>query len=334
MPMKWAIWTDNRGPDRALRTQKISRSSSKQTFLAQFLLLVLSALALPGCGGGGEAARTDAEAWRPTAEPRPSARARPADEQASLESLRTEMAQVFDEAQPTSGSAALDGPAESGWSIALGAFSGEGHRQRAEAALARIRSELGLREARLQARDTGTAIVMGRYEGPGSREAQRDLARVRAVEVDGLRPFAGAFLSPAPRRENPGSNPAHNLANARREFGASARYTLQIGVYESPDVAESRRAAERAAAELRREGEPAFYYHGDSRSMVTVGAFSERDAGARDGVASPVLLELQRRHPYNLMNGNRTIVERGGDGVERTQKSFLVEIPQVSTRAR
>lgn len=324
------IWADNSPPDPRFSTQKNSRSFSEQIFRAGVALATALALVTGGFGcssGSGGQSRNDAE-LTPQAQPRRDTRQ--VDDQ-KMDELREEMAEVFDEARPISPSG--EAPPDEGWSIALAAFSGSGHRQRAEAALPQIRTDLGLRQARLQARDSGTAIVMGRYDGPGDRQAQQDLARVRSIEVDGFRPFGGAFLSPAPRREDLGSNPSYNLANARREFGSSVRYTLQIGVYESPDPREARRAAEQAAVELRREGEPAFYYHGSGRSMVTVGAFTERDAGTRDGLPGPLLLEMRRRHPNNLLNGNRTIVERVG-GRERTQASFLVEIPQVSTPAR
>src|SRR5690606_17423075 len=96
--------------------------------------------------------------------------------------------------------------------------------------------------------------------------------------------FATAFLAPPAGDPDPGAIPQYHLSRARIEFGAQSRYTLQIAVYESNNPAEARRAAEQAAAQLRADGEPAFYYHGPSRSMVTLGAFTAAEAGLDTGL--------------------------------------------------
>ena len=82
--------------------------------------------------------------------------------------------------------------------------------------------------------------------------------------------------------------PDFDLATVKARRGTKKPlYTLQIAVYGRPDntdatkedLAQFRKSAEEAVVQLRREGEQAYYYHGPNRSMVTVGIFSEDDAG-------------------------------------------------------
>lgn len=229
-----------------------------------------------------------------------------------------------------------------GWSVALASYSGEGHAERAARALERVRG-LGLPDARIEARGSGSVVTLGSFADPASAEAKAALARARGIVVEGEPVFAGAFLAPPSRGAVAGKN---DLRGARDEFGKSVRYTLQVGVYESKERREAERAAEEAAAALRRAGEPAYYFHGPTRSMVTVGAFTEKEArafmdragGQTTGEGSTELWELFRRHPQNLLNGNLSLVEKPlgsagesakgkkGDGV-KAQSSFLVEIP-------
>ncbi|HBS29300.1 MAG TPA: hypothetical protein DEB06_07580 [Phycisphaerales bacterium] len=117
-----------------------------------------------------------------------------------------------------------------------------------------------------------------------------------------------------------------NLATARQAFGPAAGYSLQVAVYESAKREDAKRAAEAAAAQLRRDGELAFYFHGAARSSVTVGIFGDRDFDASLQPRNPAMIALQQRYPLNLLNGQFPIVERS-DGVERQQPSTLVRLP-------
>ena len=62
--------------------------------------------------------------------------------------------------------------------------------------------------------------------------------------------------------------------------------------------------------------------------MVTVGAFTAREAGLESPIPSPVLEEFRRRHPYNLFNGRRLEQRTAGAARTTPQPSFLVEIPE------
>jgi hypothetical protein len=224
------------------------------------------------------------------------------------------------------------------WTVSLATFrGGAGQAALAESSLERIRAVPMLREAFITPRGEATVISIGRFADPASPDAQDLLRRVRALEVQGSRPFAQAVLSPPPGGQL-GSRPEYNLLKAREQFGKSARVTLQVGIYgrddldrpAESDLAEARANAENAAAQLRREGELAFYYHGPRRSTVTVGVFSETDLGdPQKGVPmAPELAQLKKRFPNNLYNGQGIRERVPGLTEPRMQESQTVRIPE------
>lgn len=212
----------------------------------------------------------------------------------------------------------------SGWTIVLAAYTGPAARESAESAAVGIGAIDGLAGARAEHRSTGSTVVYGKYDSYDDRRATRDLARIRAIRVEGRQPFARAFLAP-PRTAPAGRVPQINLTSAREAYGSGLLYTLQVAVYESPNRQEAMRSAEQAALQLRQEGEQAFYYHGPTRSMVTIGVFTPRDYNLQTGEMSPELVDLRRRQPHNLYNG-MGIRQTGrlGSGM---QSSELVQIP-------
>lgn len=212
----------------------------------------------------------------------------------------------------------------SGWTIVLAAFTGPAARANAEAAAAQFGALGGLAGARAEHRSTGSTVIYGKYPSLDDRGAARDLARIRAIEVQGRRPFARAFMAP-PRTAPAGGIPQFNLSNARDAYGSGLLYTLQVAVYESPDRREAMRSAEQAASQLRQEGEQAFYYHGPTRSMVTIGVFSPRDYDLQTGAMTAELVELRRRRPHNLYNGMG--IRQSGPLGSGMQSSELVQVP-------
>lgn len=230
----------------------------------------------------------------------------------------------FDEVFGVAGTGGQTPGASPGWTILLTAFSGDDAVDRAREAAALIRSETGLADLYIDQRPQRAAVTHGRYTGPDDRQGQRDLARIRAIQIGQNRPFASAFFSP-PRSGATGGHPELALTRVKQEWGPSALYTLQVGVYESRDRNEAMRAAEQGALQLRRQGEMAYYHHGPTRSMVTIGVFTARDYNLATGEMSPAILDLRKRHPHNLFNG-MGVRERGSLG-ERMQPSGLVLIP-------
>lgn len=239
------------------------------------------------------------------------------------------------------------GGAASGWSIVIANFpSDEDGVRRAEHALQRVRTAGRLPEARLEDRGSSVVIAYGSYRDLNDSSAREDLRRVRGITIDGERPYSRAIIGPPPTREIYGEVPDFDLRNARRLYGEDKAFTLQIGIYGRQDggrpsdreLEEIRETAEAAVAELRREGQEAFYYHGSTRSTVTVGLFTEEQVGGRgpDGVRraeSAVVRQARREHPHNLLNGQgmrQRIPGTQGDDERnfRIQPSQLVMVPQ------
>lgn len=214
-----------------------------------------------------------------------------------------------------------------GWYIVLESYSGAGHAESAARRVAPVREAVG-KEVAVRTSEKGSAIVMGPYPGYESPAAVADLRRVRELVVQGSRPYALAFLAPGPQAEDIGKLPELSLANARKTFGSRAKFTLQVGVYESKNPDERKRAAEQAAVALRAEGDLAFYYHGPTRSMVTVGLFGDRDFDQFLRPKSAELLTLQQKYPLNLLNGQFPIIEKQPGVPDRQQPSWLVSIPE------
>jgi hypothetical protein len=281
---------------------------------SRFRVVAWMALAacLAGCAsdGGGDAGDADEAAMRAEGERVFSTGASPAPE---------------GEAGAGSGDGAR-AASDGAWSIGLEFFSGAGHESRARQRSGQLSAELGRSDVRVRSRRNGSAVVLGRYEGPEDRSAQRDLEWIHQFRRGRERPYALAFLTPPPPPPpDPGSVPQYNLVNAKRTAtGAQALYTLQIAVYEGRDRERAKRAAEQRVLELRRQGEPAYYFHGTTRSMVTLGALGESAFDVRTQRVSGAVRAMQLRHPLNLLNGTEPIPEAGGG----SQPSMLMRIPE------
>jgi hypothetical protein len=228
---------------------------------------------------------------------------------------------------------------EAAWSIVIVAYRGDQRDARAQADLAQVHAQGALRDAYVEDRGDATVIAFGRYASPEDPRAQRDLQRIREMEIEGGRPFVGALLTP-PATANLGTNPLYDLRNVKKTLGGWVVYSLQVGAYgrldkpATPDeMAQFRNAAEEAVLQLRREGEQAFYYHGPTMSSVLVGAFGADEFEANPNPLRPPLYEspgirlAKEAFPYNLFNG-QAIRDRGPDGRPRLQPSRLISVPE------
>lgn len=237
------------------------------------------------------------------------------------------------------------------WSVVIASVAEADAPEEAEkyarAALERVQTRGGLSEAFLEKRNKAWVILFGKYDTPDGEKARSDLSRIHDITVDGAKPFTDAYLCPPSGDALRGSIPDFDLRNAKKSFGKNrARYTLQVGVYGRDDktapsakeVKEFREAAEKAAVELRREGEMAFYFHGPERSTVTVGLFTFEDIDPKKkgtfnfGGNNSTLDEARNRHPYNLLNGQGIKervqgVDEKGEPKFQMQKTMLVEVP-------
>lgn len=209
----------------------------------------------------------------------------------------------------------------------------------AAAALDKVKTVAGISQAYLDERGGAYVVAFGSYTSATDPKAQADLKRLQGFVFEGSKPFAAAVLTPPDAAVVEGGNPELNLLSVGRDPMSTAKYTLQVGVYgrvdgvnpSAADLAEFRKAAEQAAAQLRREGEQAYYYHGPTKSMVLVGAFDSREFDERkpaEQAEGPVIRALRQKFPYNLVNGAGYRERTAGEKEGRMQKSQIVRIPQ------
>lgn len=220
-------------------------------------------------------------------------------------------------------SAALDpsvNPGE-GWAILLQTFEGSNRDKQASRLIDRLTLEVGMPDLWKADAKGKTNVYRGRYPDENSRAAKQDLRQTRLILFDGKRSFEHVDLV--------------NLSTGQaslRDGGAfdlrryPGRFTLQIGYYDEM-FPEFRKAAEKAAAELRAQGEEAYFYHGPTISLITIGLFDDSDLAQVDGKVAygPRIKEIQKRFPHNLGNG-LTIVEKIRGKKVREQPSVLVKV--------
>ena len=233
------------------------------------------------------------------------------------------------------------GPGAAGgeWSIILVGYQGEGAKEAAAEIAQRVRTTGGLPEAYVEEHGKSWVVAYGRYRDATAPAAIADLQRIKDLVINNQKPFAAAVL--APPENIPGSQPEFDLRQVKGRMGDWALYSLQVGVYGREDMgrptaaelAQYRQAAEQAVVQLRREGDPAYYYHGTTSSMVTVGVFGEDDFDpATPGLESPLLVRMRTKYPHNLLNGKALRERMPGlppnhPDPYRLQPSRLVAIP-------
>lgn len=218
---------------------------------------------------------------------------------------------------------------EAEWTILIQRFKGPSAKRDATALMERLRREHGMRGLWLDHGEERAHLARGRY---GSRHAPAtapDLQDVRMLTLNGARPFDEASLVPVDSLTSGSSLDV-------RQFAGVWPYTLQVAVFDLRTPAASRSAAEAHAANLRARDHAAYYYHGDHRSMVTVGLFSDDDripistklpSGkvAHQYIYGPRIRALQRQLPHNLVNGEKHMMTLP-DGSQVPQPSSLVPI--------
>lgn len=209
-----------------------------------------------------------------------------------------------------------------GWSILLERFTGPAHETRAQERAAVLARSLGRSDVRVRNVSSGSAVVVGGYEGPNDQRAQRDLQYVKSLVSQGERPYALAILVPPPVVDT-GTNPRHSLLVMAKGLEPIYTHTLQVAVF-AGDENTRRAQAERHCARLRNEGHEAFYYHGPRASSVTIGTFTARDFNMNTGEVSARLERLREQFPHNLYNGGVQRDEQTGEA----WNSALVEIPR------
>jgi hypothetical protein len=231
---------------------------------------------------------------------------------------------------------------ESVWTIVLATFSQPGHAQaatRSRQQLGRIDPTLG-GDAWVHTGPDGSVVAYGRYESPGTADAQRDLAWVKGLTLDDVPAFPRAMLSRIKLRAGAAQYDALNLMSARLRYPTvDPLYTLEVAVwgdFESGELSleEIQRAAENYTRQLRARGFEAYYHHDNDRrlSMVTVGLFDYSAIDQRTGLYGPAVDALAKQFPAHLVNGEELLEPIDGRRPQRgtrVQRPVLVLVPKL-----
>jgi len=222
------------------------------------------------------------------------------------------------------------------WAILIQSLDGPGHYEQAQQRVQQMRSEAHLPDLWLQKRDHQTHIFRGLYANPNDPVARSDLRQTRMIKLSGKGSLGSAQLMPL----GAGAQGAADALDLRQYPGM---YSLQIGYYDEAFGKNFRQAAEQAARALReqsnreqdhrKQNDPArgnaeaYYYHGQHRSMVTIGLFTDADFEQQgvQRVYGRHIKALQEKYPFNLGNG-RTIIQKVGGENAGEQSSFLVRV--------
>lgn len=251
---------------------------------------------------------------------------------------------------PTGGSRSVSGAAPASpnvaatakgrWSVMLATFTQPDHLDRANAfRVELVRQYPELSGAMVRRLGKGSAIVVGRFEGPEDKAAQAELKRVKAIERDGRRPFAGALLLRTAADDASGPVKPHDLRSLRARFPkVRPLFTLQVAAWSTfgekgADYGEMRKAAERYCAELRKKGHDAYFHHDEDSetSIVTIGSFDRRAYDPRTTLYAPEVADLMREFPAHLVNGEPLLIPTdpaNPKGRTKPQPCQLVEVPE------
>ena len=220
------------------------------------------------------------------------------------------------------------------FTILLGRVSGTDHASRAKALKAALEKESGWKDLFIVHQSGHTELCRGKY--PTIESAQKDLKGVKAYQYknaagETTQPFKRVFLVALPGKSI--GPPEWELT---RQGGA---YTVEVGTfYDVPkdNYVGRKRFAVQYCQQLRQDGYDAFYYHGVSRSSVTIGSFPATAVQAReDGtktVAEPKITHILNlaKFKYYAVNGRTEWVTtkdpRTNKKTKIQRRSFLVRI--------
>lgn len=226
------------------------------------------------------------------------------------------------------------GPA---WSVLLATFSGADHAAAANAAKQRMAARVAeVRDCFIRRVPQGSVLLVGRFNGPSDPAAQAKLKEIKALVVDGQRPFAAAMLT---RVTSDAAPPGpYDVRRLRERFpGVKPLYSLQVAAWSTfgekdASRTEMRAAAEQYCKELRAKNVEAWVHHDDDSgtSVVTVGHFDHTAYDSKSTLFSAEVERLRKQFPRHLINGGEVSVPvdpRKPDGPKRPQGCQLVEIP-------
>lgn len=232
------------------------------------------------------------------------------------------------------GGSGMGRPKGTPWTIRCLEFQGPGRDTQAEQVADVLRRTPGIRpdEVYVMHESDGFARVYygtyfrNRRDSELPKRLRDDLNLLRELgDSSGQRFFVAAL--PVRKPQPDVGRPEWNLANV------DALYSLQVAAFEATeDFWEFKQAASEYCAYLRSKGYEAYYHHGKSSSVVTVGRFGPdaviRDAMGRTYYSTHVQrLQQDELLKYNLVNGG-VVKVRSDTGEMVPVPSRLVEVPR------
>ena len=226
------------------------------------------------------------------------------------------------------------------WSVLLMTFTEQGHAEAANATREAIAKRYpNLAAARVCALEKGSAIVFGNFIGLDDANAKPTIAMVKAIEENGVKPFARAYLVRLQTTSNQAKQGPYDLSKVRARFpNVVPLFTVKVATwsdFQSGEIpfSELQRKAEAYCAELRLQGLEAYVKHDadDRSSTVTIGAFDSSAYDARSTLFHPDVEKIMKKFPVMLVNGEPLFMPppRGLTNAKPSAKPcILIEVPR------
>lgn len=225
------------------------------------------------------------------------------------------------------------------WSVILATFADGDHAAKAAAFRSQLVAEYPeLREAQVRRVGKGSALVIGRFEAPDDPAAKSELKRVKSIERNKQKPFAGAMLMRTTADDVSGPPKARDLRSLRAKYpSVRPMFTLQVAAWSTfgekgADYDKMRLEAERFCEDLRTKGHESWFLHDEDTetSIVSVGHFDRRAYDPKSTLFSDEVTDLMRQFPSNQVNGEPLLIPidpKNPKGKTRPQPCRLVEVP-------
>jgi hypothetical protein len=225
------------------------------------------------------------------------------------------------------------------WTIRCQRFEGPEHELRAETMARMLREVDGLKRDRVRvATDpSGSTLYYGEYRQVASSETggwafppsmKQDMDLIQRLTLNRQMPFALAYPELIDKEASGDAGKWH-ISHCR------GTHSLLIAIfYNTPTFNQRREVAEQYARQLREEGYPAYYYHEQVRSQVTVGDFEESDlirtpdGGWRLGPRVENLIARNEEAFRYVYENGYLPKSRMPDGQVAAPMSYLVRVPR------
>lgn len=226
------------------------------------------------------------------------------------------------------------------WAIELASFTGEKQVAAAQRFVGDLQRKTNMPDLWAAADDKKTYVYRGWYLDPGNITGKSDVRQTRMIKVDNKPLFKSAKMVRVDERHGePDRGTGVTRAMNLKRYSGQELYSLQVAVYDELFGGNYRQACEKRVAQLNKEGEPAYYYHGPNQSMITIGLHTHDTAFDRVRVQmepdkpavwqdnySATIRQLQERFPRNIYNEQFDEPENADNPAARGS-SMIVRIP-------